>query len=141
MRVLGLDIGEKRIGVAISDPDGRVATPLVVIDSAAAQKGGAELSRIISDYEVGLVVVGLPLTLEGEQGPQARRVLTIAQRVTGGFGLPVVYVDERLSSTEAKRRMQESGRTERDMRGSVDMVAAALFLKAYLDDGKGLEAY
>jgi len=134
VRVLGLDIGEKRVGVALSDSSGRVATPLTVIDSSAAQKTGDELARIVSDYEVGLIVVGLPLTMDGEQGPQARRVLTLAGRITHRLGLPVVYVDERLSSAEAKRRMRDSGETERAMRGSVDMVAAALFLQTYLDE-------
>lgn len=134
MRLLGLDIGEKRVGVAISDPAGRVATPLAVVDSTAAQRDGAELARIVAEYEVGLVVVGLPLTLEGEPGPQARRVRTLAQRMTRHLEVPVDFVDERLSSAEAKRRMRESGVSERAMRGSVDMVAASLLLQAYIDE-------
>ncbi len=134
MRVLALDIGEKRVGVAISDPAGRVATPLAVIDSTAAQRDGVELARIVAEYEVGLVVVGLPLTLEGERGPQARRVLALAQRMTSHLDVPIDFADERLSSAEAKRRMRESGETERAMRGSVDMIAASLFLQTYIDE-------
>jgi len=133
VRVLGLDIGEKRIGVAVSDSNARVATPLAVIDSAAAQRDGRELARIVDDYEIELVVVGLPFTLEGQEGPQARRVRTIAGRLAAFLTVPLDFADERLSSSEAKQRMRESGETERTMRGSVDMVAASLFLQAYLD--------
>jgi len=133
VRVLGLDIGEKRIGVAISDPQGRIATPLLVIDAVAAQRDGEQLSRIVSDYEVGLVVVGLPLSLDGEEGPQARRVRTIAGRVADFLPVPVDYSDERFSSAEAKRHLRECGETDRTMRGSVDMVAASILLQAYLD--------
>jgi len=141
VRVLGLDIGEKRVGVALSDSSGRVATPLTVIDSKAAQKNGAELVRIVADYEIDHIVVGLPLTMEGEQGPQARRVLSLSRRITERLGLPVVYVDERLSSAEAVRRMRDSGETEREMRGSVDMVAAALFLQTHLDERRGTDPH
>lgn len=133
MRILGLDIGEKRIGVAVSDPRASVATPLVVLDSAAAQRDGTDLSRVVDDYEIELVVVGLPLSLDGTEGPQARRTRTIAEKMARFLRVPIAYQDERLTSSEAKRRMRESGASEREMRGSVDMVAAAVLLQAYLD--------
>ena len=88
----------------------------------------------MEEHDVELIVVGLPLSLDGEEGPQARRVRTVAQRVIGDLEVPVAYADERLSSVEAKRRMRESGRSERETRGSVDKVAASIFLQRYLDE-------
>lgn len=133
MRVLGLDIGEKRIGVAVSDPSGRVATPVKVLDARRALGDGVELRRLVEDYEAELVVVGLPLSLDGTEGPQAVRVRSVASKLAGFLPVGVVFADERLSSAEAKRTMREAGVSERHQRGSVDMVAAAVFLQAYLD--------
>lgn len=134
MRALALDIGEKRIGVAISDSQMRVATPLAVMDARQVLGDGGPLRRLIADYDdVGLLVVGLPRSLDGDEGPQAATVRKAAARIKAHVDLPVTFVDERLSSAEASRRMAEAGLDERKRRGSVDMVAAALFLQAYLD--------
>ena len=133
MRVLGLDIGEKRIGVAVSDPTGTVATPVVVLDAKSALGDGRDLVRLAEDYEVELVVVGLPLSMDGSEGPQAARVRSAGARVAQFLRLPIEYYDERLSSAAARRSMTEAGVSDRDKRGSVDMVAAALFLQSYLD--------
>ncbi|NTU70817.1 MAG: Holliday junction resolvase RuvX [Coriobacteriia bacterium] len=133
MRVLALDIGEKRIGVAVSDVTGTVATPLVVLDAKAALGDGLSIKRVADDYEVELLVVGLPRSLDGTEGPQAAKVRSAAKRIESLIGLPVAFVDERLSSSEATKAMSSAGMTERDMRGRVDMVAAALFLQTYLD--------
>lgn len=131
--MLALDIGEKRIGVAVSDPSGRVATPLKVLDTAEVLRDLRSLSRLVEDYGAERVVVGLPISLDGTEGPQARRVRSLVARIDAALPPDIVYVDERLSSTEAKRRMSETGMSERDMRGSVDMVAAAVLLQGYLD--------
>ena len=133
MRALALDIGEKRIGVAVSDPSGTVATPLVVLDSARVMGDGRELVRLVDDYEVDRVVVGLPLSLDGSEGPQAARVRLAAKRLAGFLRVPIEFADERLSSAQASRSMAESGASAREQRGRVDMVAAALFLQSYLD--------
>lgn len=130
---MGLDIGEKRIGVAVSDPDGRVATPLTVIDARRAVSDGAELRRIAEDYEVGELVVGLPLSLDGTEGPQAARVRAAAGKLARNLPLPITFEDERFTSAEAERKMREAGASTRDQRGSVDMVAAAILLQSYLD--------
>ena len=131
MRVLALDIGERRVGVAISDPSGSVASPLQVIDTP--ERLGDSVAGLIDEYNVGLLVVGLPLTLRGEEGPQARRVRQVAERVAERANVPLVYQDERLSSAEANRVM--SGYSARRRRGSVDKVAAAIFLQSFLDSG------
>jgi putative Holliday junction resolvase len=133
MRVLGLDIGEKRIGVAVSDPAGAVATPLVVLDAKRVLGDGLDLRRIIAEYEVDEVVIGLPLSLDGTEGPQARRVRAIAGRLGAYVDVPLSFADERYSSSDAKRSMSATGVSERAQRGSVDMVAAAIFLQCHLD--------
>lgn len=133
MRALGIDIGERRIGVAVSDPTGTVATPLVVLDARELARSTAPLRRLIEDYEPDLFVVGLPLTLSGEEGPQAAAVRVTVRRLIEPLGIPVAYHDERLSSTAANRAMAAAGADARARRGSVDMVAASLLLQSYLD--------
>lgn len=138
MRVIGLDIGERRIGVAVSDPTGTVATPLAVLDAARVLGDGQELQRIVDDYEVAEAVVGLPLTLEGAEGPQAARIRQAVRRLETLVRIRFRFTDERLSSAEASRRMREAGANERTQRGSKDMVAASIFLQADLDAHKAL---
>jgi putative Holliday junction resolvase len=133
VRVIALDIGEKRIGVAVSDPTGTVATPLAVVDTGPALANGDKLMRIVKDYEPELVVVGLPLSMDGTEGAQARRVRDTAKRLARFLPERVEFIDERLSSVEASRRMREAGHDARQQRGSVDMVAASIFLQEYLD--------
>lgn len=133
MRVLGLDIGERRIGVAVSDPSGSIASPVRVLDARAVLGDPAPLLRLVDDYEVETVVVGLPLTMAGEEGPQARIARAAGEKLARRLPVPVVYWDERLSSAEARRVMTASGVSDRDKRGRVDMVAAAVFLQSYLD--------
>ncbi len=133
MRVLGLDIGSARIGVAVSDPTGSVATPLAVLDARELARDPRALARLAEDYEAELLLVGLPLTLAGEEGPQAADVRVLADRLAAVISLPVVYFDERNSTAEARRTMREAGVSEREQRGTLDMVAAAIFLQAWLD--------
>lgn len=133
MRVLGLDIGEVRIGVALSDASESVATPLAVLDAKQELRQGVELPRLVDEYQVSTIVVGLPLSLDGSEGPQAERVRRAAGRLAGFLRVPLEFFDERLSSSAAERVMAEAGATSRDRRGSVDMVAAAIILQGYLD--------
>ena len=133
MRHLAFDIGERRIGVAVSDPSGRVATPVTVLDARALAADTKPLRRLIEDYEPEAFVVGLPLTMAGDEGPQAATVRSTVQRLLAPFGIPVAYHDERLSSAAAVRAMAEAGHDSRARRGSVDMVAAAILLQGYLD--------
>ena len=84
-------------------------------------------------WEPELILSGLPYTLSGEEGPQAGRIRGVAASIGKAAGLPVEFIDERLSSQEAKRSLRESGMSERDMRGKIDMIAASVFLQAWLD--------
>lgn len=133
MRALGLDIGSVRIGVAVSDPAGCVASPVAVLDARALAADLRPLLRLVEDYETECLVVGLPLTLAGEEGPQAAVVRSEAERLSRGTGLPVYFADERLSSEEAHRSMAASGLSAREQRGAVDKVAAAIILQGWLD--------
>ena len=133
MRVLALDIGEVRGGVAVSDPAGRVASPVCVLPAQEVLAHAVTFRRVLEDWEPELLVCGRPLTLAGEEGPQAARVREQAERIATACGLPLEFEDERLSSAEAKRILREQGLSERAMRGKVDMVAASLFLQAWLD--------
>ncbi|MBN1193139.1 MAG: Holliday junction resolvase RuvX [Coriobacteriia bacterium] len=133
MRALGLDIGSARIGVAVSDPTGCVASPIAVLDAAELARDVRALADLVEDYDVESLVVGLPLTLGGEEGPQAAEVRDVAERFAVTLGIPVEYYDERHSSAEAKRSMRASGMSEREQRGSIDKVAAAIVLQGWLD--------
>ena len=133
MRLLGLDVGDARVGVAVSDPTGTVATPVSVLDARTLDADLRPLARLVEDYEAEAIVVGLPLTLSGEEGPQALAVRERAERWSGRLGTPLVFWDERLTTSQARRSLSEAGLDERASRKAVDMVAAALILQTYLD--------
>lgn len=133
MRVLALDIGEVRVGIAASDASGTVASPVVVLPAQEVLQHARTFRRVLEDYEPDLLVCGRPKTMAGEDGPQAERIMAQAEQIARACGLPLEFVDERLSSREAKRILREEGMSERAMRGKVDMVAASLFLQAWLD--------
>ncbi|WP_072371596.1 Holliday junction resolvase RuvX [Thermophilibacter mediterraneus] len=133
MRVLALDIGEVRVGIAVSDPGARVASPVCVLPAAEVLAHAASFRRVLEDWEPEVLLCGRPLTMAGEAGPQAQRIVEQARSIARACGLPLEFADERLSSAEAKRILKEQGLSERAMRGKVDMVAASLFLQSWLD--------
>ncbi len=133
MRYLALDIGERRIGVAASDASGAVAFPVCVLPATEVLSGAKTFRRVLEDHEPDVLVCGRPKTMAGDDGPQAERVMAQAKAIARTCALPLEFVDERLSSTEAKRILRAQGMDERSMRGKVDMVAASLFLQAFLD--------
>lgn len=137
MRLLGLDIGEVRVGVAVCDPGGSVASPLAVLDGRELARDIRPLRVLADDYEVGGLVVGLPVGMNGEEGAQALRTRQMAEAWSQALGLPVVYVDERLTSAEASRSMRAAGVSSAKQRGRLDMVAAALILQTHLDMRRG----
>lgn len=133
MRALALDIGEVRVGVAVSDPAGRVASPVCVLPAAEVLSHARTFVRVLEDWEPDVLVCGRPMTLAGEEGPQAEHIMAQARAIAERCDLPLEFADERLSSAEAKRILREQGLNERSMRGKVDMVAASLFLQSWLD--------
>ena len=133
VRVLGLDIGHKRVGVAAGDTATRMALPVKVLPAAEVEGGARTWRMLLEDEAPELLVAGLPKTMAGSVGSQARRVREFAEKVAAAAGLPLEFCDERLSSAEAKRLLRAQGMDERRMRGKLDAVAASLFLQAWLD--------
>lgn len=131
---MALDIGEKRVGIAVSDATGRIASPVKVLLASEVIGMARPFRMLLEDYEPEILVCGRPMTLAGEEGPQAARVMEQARAIGRAAGLPVAFADERLSSAEAKRILREQGLNERSMRGKVDMVAASVFLQTWLDE-------
>ncbi len=130
---MALDIGEKRVGVAYADTARGIAVPLTVLPAAEVESCAPPFRRLVEDHEPELFVSGLPLTLSGERGPQARRVEKVARAVAERFGVGLEFTDERLSSAEAKRILREQGMSEKQMRGKLDCVAASVFLQSWID--------
>ena len=133
MRALALDIGEVRVGIAASDVTGTVASPVKVLPATEVLSLARPFRLVIEDYEPDVLVCGRPKTMSGEDGPQAEKLMAQALDLGNRLGIPVEFADERLSSSEAKRILREQGVSERNMRGKVDMIAASLFLQAWLD--------
>ncbi|MCS6829488.1 MAG: Holliday junction resolvase RuvX [Armatimonadota bacterium] len=131
-RVLALDIGERRIGVAVSDEIGVLAQPLMVIQRQGVAQDIAHILQLVRERGVETVVVGLPVTLRGGQAQAAEKVEEFVSCLREALGTPIVLVDERLSTAEADRRMREADVRRGKRRRSVDAVAAALILERYL---------
>lgn len=134
MRILGLDLGDKRIGVALSDPMGWTAQGLEVIHSTGGAKSDIKkIKEIAQKYEVEKVVVGLPLNMDGSPGPRAEKARAFAGRLAGVLGLPVETWDERLTTAEAERLLIEADMKRSKRRQVIDKMAAVLILQNYLD--------
>ena len=132
MRILGLDHGERRIGVAVSDATGSIATPHSVIDRRA--DAVAEVLRtLIDEYDVELIVIGLPVLLSGEEGAAAEAARAFADTVGEATGLPVALQDERFTTVTAEDALLEGGVRRSERREVRDKVAAAVMLQGYLD--------
>ncbi len=130
---MALDIGEVRCGIAISDTLMRVASPLCVLPANEVKTCAKSFQRVLEDWEPELLLCGLPVSLSGEEGQQAERIRKDAETISKACGIDYTFTDERLSSSEAKQSLRELGYDESGMRGKVDMVAASLFLQAWLD--------
>jgi len=137
---LGVDVGQARVGIAVSDPDGILATPLVTLardlttDPEKTPADIAEIARLVERHEVATVVVGLPVTLAGGYGPAAAHAQAYARRLADAVApVPVELVDERMSTVVASRRLTERGVRGRRKRAVVDQAAAVEILQSWLD--------
>ncbi len=130
---LALDVGSKRIGVAGCDGTGLIATGIMTIDRSSFLQDLEIIQQLIADRSVSVLVIGLPYTLTGELGAQARQIQKFARRVAKAVELPVEYIDERLTSVTAEQLMIAEGRSPRDDKGMVDRKAAALILQDWLN--------
>jgi putative Holliday junction resolvase len=140
MRYLCLDVGDKRIGLALSDETATLASGLPTLARVGPRKDVKAVAELVRRHEVGEVVVGLPWRLDGTVGPQAQKVLDFMEDLRGALRVPVVPWDERLTTVAAEQVLIESNVSRRDRKGLVDKVAAILILQGYLDSRKVAEA-
>ena len=133
-RVLAIDYGERRVGLAISDPETSFVSGLPTLDRRALKEGGltAAIAALVADRGVERILVGVPFSLDGSIGPAAERVLAFRDRLHLTVDVPVDEWDERLTTEAAKRRLEELGYSEKEMRGKLDQVSAVLMLEQYL---------
>lgn len=131
MRVIGLDVGERRIGVAVSDPLGKTAQPLETIERDSREI--ERLADLVKELKPRRFVVGLPFLMDGREGTQAERVREFARRLEERLEIPVTLYDERLSTREAEAVLAGAGLDPGEKKDASDRVAAALILGAYLE--------
>lgn len=132
-RVIGLDIGTKRIGIALSDPLLITAQPFTTIDRKPEKDAIDKIANIIKEYSVEKIVAGLPLMMNGDFGPQAQDCEEFAKKIEQKTNINVIFVDERLTSFEAEEILKAQKVKYTKDKGKVDMIAASIILQEYLD--------
>jgi putative Holliday junction resolvase len=137
VRILALDLGERRVGIAVSDPTGTVARPLQTLERRSRGEDFAAIAALVAEHDVELVVVGRPLSLDGTEGPQARRAARYAEALAAHLPVRLISWDERFTTAVATDIIQQSRTKKRRLHaraaGEVDAVAAAVILQSYLD--------
>lgn len=133
MRLLGVDLGRRRVGLALSDPSGLLAGALETLDGRDRDALYGQLRERVRELGVAEVVIGLPLRTDGSQGPEALACRAFAERLERGLGVPVHLQDERFTTVQAQRALREAGARGQARREAVDRVAAVLLLQAFLD--------
>lgn len=134
--MLGIDFGERRIGLAVSDPTGTLATPLVTVERRRGKRPPlGRLEEVAREVGAERLVMGLPLALSGEENEWCAETRRVGARLAERLGIPIDFVDERLTSVRAERAIRSSDlpRSKREEKGRVDAAAAALILQAWLD--------
>ena len=132
-RWLGLDLGSVRIGVALSDPLGITAQPLIVLKTAGALKDIEAIGELVERHEVTRIIVGLPLNMDGTESGQTAKVREFTSKLAARLGTPLFFLDERLTSRQAERFLIEGDVRREKRREKIDKVAAALLLQAALE--------
>jgi putative holliday junction resolvase len=133
-RHMGLDVGDRRIGVALSDETATLASALTTVERTGGRKDAAAVADLVRHHEVSAVVVGLPLNMDGSRGPQAEKVLGFVEGLRRRLApVPVVTRDERLTTVEAEEKLREAGLGWKERKRVVDQAAAVVILQEYLD--------
>ena len=132
-RHMGLDVGDRRIGVSLSDETATLASALTTLARVGGRKDAAVIAELARTHEVVAVVVGLPLNMNGSRGPQVQKVLGFVEGLRSELPVPVVLRDERLTTVEADERLREAGLGWKERKRVVDQVAAVVILQEYLD--------
>jgi putative Holliday junction resolvase len=133
VRYLGVDLGKARIGLALADDVLRTARPLTAVVHRSEADDLAAIAEVAREYEVDRAVVGLPINMDGTEGPAARHARAFADRLGRALGVEVALHDERLSTFEAEGRLRDQGFSAKDRRARVDAEAAAVILQGWLD--------
>jgi putative Holliday junction resolvase len=133
VRYLGLDIGDRHIGVALSDETATLASGLPTLTSIGPKRDAAAIAALVQEHQAGGVVVGLPLRMDGTIGPQAQKVLDLIERLRHRIPVPIATWDERLTTKAAERALIEADLSREKRKKTVDRVAAVLILQGYLD--------
>ena len=133
MRYIGLDVGDRTIGVSVSDPLGFSAQGLKTIRRKSLEYDFDELNKIFSNYEIKKIVIGLPKNMNGTIGEQAEKTIEFGEKIKEKFGIEVIYWDERLTTMQAERAMIEGNLSRKKRKGLVDKIASIYILQGYLD--------
>ena len=134
-RILGLDVGDKRIGVALSDPAGIVARPLTIIERSNKKQTIDAIIKIFEQNQVGQIIVGLPTSMDGGIGQQAEKVKTFVRELFSQTSVPIEFRDERLTTVAARDLIRETRSKKDRQKEKDDAIAAAFILQGYLDEG------
>jgi putative holliday junction resolvase len=133
MRIMGLDVGTKTVGVAISDELGIIAQPLTTVRRTNLKADLKALESLVTEHQVSKAIVGLPYNMNGSEGPRAEASRKFGAAIEEALAVPVEYWDERLTTVAAERALLEADVSRKDRRGVIDQVAAALILQTWLD--------
>jgi putative holliday junction resolvase len=134
-RLLGVDPGKVRIGLAITDPDRKLAFPLSVHERRGPERDAAVFQKLVKDEQIVQIVVGLPVHLDGREGTSAQEARTFGTWLSAATQLPVVYFDERFTTAQAERLLWDAGLSHKDRKARRDKLAAQILLQAYLEAG------
>ena len=132
-RFLGIDYGTVRIGLALSDPTGILASPLPFLENQAPQQVTNALSELIQTHQIAGLVIGLPRNMDGTYGPSAQKVRDFIAQIQKSISLPVTQIDERLTTAQASKQLSGIGLNQKDLRKKIDSSSACLILQQYLD--------
>lgn len=135
-RTLGLDIGDRKIGVALSDPSQILATPVKTIIRSSDDAAVAEIVGLVKKYNAAKIVVGLPYSLSGAIGQQAQKVLFFTKEIAQVSDAEIIMQDERLTSVSANQKLREAGKKGAKLKNEMDAAAATVILQSYLDEVK-----
>ncbi|MFM8653554.1 MAG: Holliday junction resolvase RuvX [Verrucomicrobiota bacterium] len=132
-RILGIDFGTRRIGLALSDPTGTLASPLPFLENTSLKEVVAKFQELVESYGVKTIVIGLPRNMDGSYGPSAQKVRDFITQIQPHIPAEIISQDERLTTVQASRDLSQMGLTQKELRKKVDSSSAALILQQFLD--------
>ena len=132
-RALGIDFGTRRIGLALSDPTGTLASPLPFLENTGVKQVVSKLKQMVADQQIATIVVGLPRNMDGTYGPSAQKVQAFVTQIQPEISAKIITQDERLTTSQASRDLAQMGLSQKELRKKVDSSSATLILQQFLD--------